>query len=1774
MTFSHNKSGGAGIKLILTFIALSGVAAASQFGVSAIGSPQINLTTNRLVILDDPSGWDGGAAGITDRGDQWSGESTTIRWYVLLMNSPGVGAGNITVTSQILFPNGTVAVTKANTTSSFGIAAFDQDMDRWLRFNGSGSEGTYTIKASTEVDNTPVAGSYNFIYDEWGCGSSGSNCHKSQYWPGGFIDSQVASTFAAGSVQNSPYLHAWDNFHSITSHGFGGGFIGNGECLTCHRGYDGVTRNHSSREQATPQYPAGIHSGKVACTGCHSTFNSGPMPILQCYDCHPIRNNNLTVKTFSQTNTSGFSYNPLTDSNITAHNAGQNIPCIMCHNGMHNVSKPYNVTETSNSFTEYQQCTSCHSARTRHNDSVSCTVCHSQDAHAIKVFAQNATYIQGAGNAYRGNCTSCHQNSSFLDELLLQPKAGSHTGSAPQVPNPLNHSNDPIAGMKWNATPGYWLNGTGAQPSPCKYCHGDTLHKTAALGRPSLWKGNNIVNSTFDGTSWCASCHYQGYASGANAYNDMVNTFLGDNLLVPPEITGNPTFGANSSAPAYFNHSSIDKDDSSCKSCHGSLASGASITGFMHNVATGSSGGANCIGCHDIGGTAGKGRLVNFSAMNDSGDIHKNLNINATSPSGYSSENFKCWACHGNGSEPGNRHPSNYRTPYRCPDCHIPAAGQNLNFTPSSIPNVNQHYWNGTSIKTAAVSSCYDCHNKSEMMLGSIDPDGAASVYGGANGGNNSTSHYGKKRTDLRIGTIENCYYCHQNLTTAFSNVMQRPDISTFIYNHTTAAFPDCGSCHGTGWIHNSTLSVPTLNNDFCSGCHSFGIGSKRPIPATHNSTMNCWNCHQDPNGTMYQAPAHGMMYAQENGSYLRFNKGTPANCTTCHVFGLVNTSASIAPRIPPLNHSTDPSSGRKWGNYWDNTSMISACYYCHQSEIHKASVDLPGNVTIVKGSNTFNNPDLANSTWCENCHYAKALEYRGNNLTPPPPEITNSSLVSSNGTSFFNHSGFDTYNDSQCKNCHGSALSGYAETTLNFSHSVGTGGGGPNCISCHDIGGSGAPANKRINELAMKQGVHNNLNSNATNSTAIDPINKACWACHGEGNEPAGHPARYKTPRECSNNDCHSLSQSFKAPMVYSHFQDAALNSNPTNVTNFNISTSVPCEVCHSNSESAQGDNLNASVSHYATTENLIDSMNCVYCHLDKDNSEKWGNATEINKNSTTMIELDKINNKFTAREGEFVDLGLGYRIKVTGISTMRGSAAIELYKTDTLVDKGLVNIGSYTYEEYREINNGTSKVPVIILNITGMFVSNNGSFIQFEGTRVRRVHSENRTTSCYLCHYNWNDERHKYTVIDRRDDNIFYSEVFFNSSDRNEFNQEQALQILANSTTSDVHVSIDRNKRMTLVMGEKWEIGANYSLTLEDVADRSDSARLLLEVDGTNYENIVKRGDVFVYEPEIVMENEHKNTTIFQAKVSEIIQGTPGIVVLEDILALSPEINEIKDNTTISGYNTSWLWENNTFLTGKIPINMHVPLLQQGKDGGPDCRSCHNVGQLGAHTVVNSEAASDVDAADKACWACHGDGTEPKRHPADYKDPRVCKSCHVEQRVPFYNATYIGDEKHGTLENCRDCHVTNTHNILRFDVVPTIKALSISKKEVTTGESITINATAVAGYDMKIRAGEYYIDSPANMFPMAAQDGSFDEQTEGLTATFDTSGLSPGNHTIYVRAMERNNKWGPETNISFELKGKEVITKDGNTKLDVFVLLPLFILLILIFVIFRKAG
>ncbi len=1150
------------------------------------------------------------------------------------------------------------------------------------------------------------------------------------------------------------------------------------------------------------------------------------------------------------------------------------------------------------------------------------------------------------------------------------------------------------------------------------------------------------------------------------------------------------------------------------------------ILAFFTFVFLADTGGAlfeNCMSCHnfDTGTPPGIYPAINTSFFG----VHRDINI--TDGVGILSD-VDCSVCHYDVSKMFS---SGFTAAtYKCEDCHINGVIQ-------GAPKVYNHTRNANISVNA---SCIDCHSKTADLF----------KYNS----NASSAHYGRNAS-FGIATGEAyCVYCHRNSSTIYNDVMRNQN-NAHINDHTTgiinpghpAGRPDCPACHGQDKLHGSNISKPVLNSSFCENCHRNDQIKKN----MHNGKVECINCH-----TEMQSDIHNIKYVMQDGSFRginatgcgdchdsNFNFKPPisaANCATCHQ-GNGLPGFATAPKIPtPVKHSANPYNGSLWNGsqpaYW--TSQQAACNYCHGNTIHESKA--LGDIEYISSGNLPGQVITNTSYWCANCHYkdtpAGNYSYNASAFSPVPPEIKNNTgMVPQNardGMLFFNHS-LQGWSDNTCKLCHSTDSPNFS---TQFVHNVSAGGGGAGCISCHNVNGTGAPADKRVDILAFEKGVHKNLN---------DGGNRACWACHGDGTEPAGHPAQYRSPRKCSDDNCHSLSQSYSASMVYSHFRNASLNGNPGNVLNSNVTTQKSCEECHAGSATAVGNNLYSTASHYASPE-LPDSRNCIFCHLNKDNSEKWGSATLINRNSTSLVELDRVRNKFTLKTGQSAGLGAGFELKLLDVSNDR-TALIELFKNGISVDRNAAGPGNYTYDETLSIDNSSVKVPVIVLNLTGFFNSGNNSFIQFEGFRQKRLHNEDKTTSCYLCHV-YPSQKIKYRVLERVDrniDDIFYTEELVNFTDEKEYNETDALRVIANLSDTDRHVDTASGGRKVVFEGEAWNISRDYSLLVKETTMESDEAYMVLRAGNFSFENIINKGEFFEYAPAIDFQGyESKNITIFRAKVSEIIQAKPrNMVVLEEVLALSPDIKKIEENQTIEGYNASWLRKNSTLTTGKIPSNLHSPALFDGINGGGDCLSCHGndgfsekkIISLGKHVALNGGG-------NNACYVCHGGREGIKEHPAGYRSPRECKSCHAAT-IDNYSAVYIGDEEHKN-EKCDDCHVSGSHNIISFDVIPSVKKISVVKQNNGT----ILKAFATAGYKMRVRAARFYIDSPAEKTDMSPVDGVFDSQVEEVSAKINVTKISPGKHVIYIESMERNDKWGTPVSLPFEHNGEELKISEGS--------------------------
>lgn len=532
-------------------------------------------------------------------------------------------------------------------------------------------------------------------------------------------------------------------------------------------------------------------------------------------------------------------------------------------------------------------------------------------------------------------------------------------------------------------------------------------------------------------------------------------------------------------------HNGMNNDEALCTECHHLENTTIKEISPRNMVAQeDGNGGPDCVSCHDIGGSAPQ--HVNVTAMNNDNDIHKNLN------SISSINNGKCWACHGNGSAPTN-HPSNYKVPRVCEDCHFSPASHNQGLPRClchwNIPmHLTEHFSFGTDIKTPGASSCYDCHNKTEMLVYNNDPD-TGDIYGGLNGGNSSPSHYGLKRTDMRVGVNENCSYCHKNTSTVFAEEMIDPTRNSTIANHSlrhNSSNPVCAdsSCHSTGLIHSETLTKPgfTLPNSiYCTNCHGQnGIATINNL-AKHNGTVDCTNCHLNK-----ARDIHPVKYLQPDASYTTGNS-TAVNCINCHQTG--QAGFPTAAKVPnPLHHSDNLLNGSIWNTYW--TSPKGACIYCHNDTKHSVT-PLGRILQFAPGYKMYGS--IGTNTSCSNCHYKGDSNYSQMiatftlSILNIPPEITNGTNWNGKSPGYFNHS-LNSYQDQECKGCHGSLLSGGANMS-EFQHNV---TGGDNCIACH------VPGDVNISKF----GKHANLSDDGPGIVT----NKDCWTCHYQKDMDPSH--------------------------------------------------------------------------------------------------------------------------------------------------------------------------------------------------------------------------------------------------------------------------------------------------------------------------------------------------------------------------------------------------------------------------------------------------------------------------------------------------------------------------------------------------------------------------------------------------------------------------------------------------------------------------------------------
>ena len=99
-----------------------------------------------------------------------------------------------------------------------------------------------------------------------------------------------------------------------------------------------------------------------------------------------------------------------------------------------------------------------------------------------------------------------------------------------------------------------------------------------------------------------------------------------------------------------------------------------------------------------------------------------------------------------------------------------------------------------------------------------------------------------------------------------------------------------------------------------------------------------------------------------------------------------------------------------------------------------------------------------------------------------------------------------------------------------------------------------------------------------------------------------------------------------------------------------------------------------------------------------------------------------------------------------------------------------------------------------------------------------------------------------------------------------------------------------------------------------------------------------------------------------------------------------------------------------------------------------------------------------------------------------------------------------------------------------------PTTSNVQVTPNPTNCAATVTLTAKISSG-GFNITRAEYFIDAtgPNGMgTSMNAQDGAFDSGTENVIATVDVTGLSQGDHTIYVHGEASCDGWGPYQSIT----------------------------------------
>ncbi|NJD76264.1 MAG: hypothetical protein FIB08_04105 [Candidatus Methanoperedens sp.] len=1318
------------------------------------------------------------------------------------------------------------------------------------------------------------------------------------------------------------------------------------------------------------------------CINCHTQVGNIPgvtditSPIRECSYCH-----NRT-----EPHTKDFSKN-----------------CMYCHfDSGHG--------EVDSSFTDYEKastCLKCH-AMLHNFSSIHLTTSNCNNCHQQRIHGQNAQSV--AYNASQHlDCERCHGKTS--------------TGALP-----LERGSPASVFLRFS----YTYN----NESQCIFCHEDSinaymLHTNQTVNTTNLTLVEGIRNNTI-----CSTCH--GSKSISNAF-DRDELTVNDSRAEPHPIQ-------------IAGHGNV-----SCYKCHGHRPETLILTV-----------GSNCVGCHQDAEELVElipGKLNNSDLTNVTNPGASQLIVHPPQTTGHG--NTSCNNCHGHSN-------SNLTfvgsTAVSCTSCHQNTSSivslldyREPNSTRSNVtnPGGNPLYVIPPQVQGHGNASCRECH------------DHAPSTFSNYNFVAGSSCESCHQNTTRNVSLIENSVPASNNTlvldNTTSSWIVRAPQVA----GHGRTA---CSECH----THSAESLVFYGQNDRdCVLCH-YNASAKsyrlqdgsfaQPTQIIPHKDLNCTECHG-------HTPAGMIRVFDCNICHQNTTKAL--SLTNTYGAGLNITSPQgeiLAVQVPGLYHSNSQVAGRKWNKttaYWTNST--SACQYCHEISRNYSLHDPLGRASTLAGSNT-RNSSITGQYWCASCHYQG---YSSGSVTyndmvrvfseaslPIPPEITSNSsygsyTTSNDGTKYYYHDLSD-YSDVGCAGCHGTS-----NTTKDFLHYVTVGVGGSNCLDCHDNATSkpvafsayGMSAHKNLNCVdchtprQVKNGIligpesrvynfsvpnnsrwlNETLNYNGSSVLNLTLYAPNLTAYYGQVNIPmpqagnwiaimqnTGDDARYSlsvnvswthpgsSPKACEN--CH-VSDFSTAPIVFRHIPGSG-----------NVPTNVSCVSCHARgAQAARTSTLSAS--HYLAVSPM-DTRDCIRCHMNM--TSGYGTPPDP-RNHTRYTPVN-----MTIVSGNPWKLADNYTL--TLIEATGDGAIFEFGKDGRLLKRELVAYGDVF--KYETGGVGTGNISVVDLTIRRLLTAVNQSAAELSGNVLAtRIHRETDNNSCYACH----DSEYRTNMPDGRDYYVL---------DKTTENVTLAL-MPANFSVLDTGL---------LGVGEEWNIGEGYSLRVADAGIKRGNAQLQLSRNGTLIEDIIINEGNYITHEEWVS---GRKINIFSAKLERIFVGTgPAVsgfrlaeyspagngtvIVLSDVRLIAGEKQTRNVTTQVlqEGVLLKYLSLDDRITIGKEPSSFHVYTLTQGGYSS-DCISCHTGSGIapvkidisgfkkGVHQGLNRNVTYTgfiTDEVNKACWACHGNGSEPSEHPVSYPGndtPKPCISCHGYSR---FGAKQVYSHYPGagisTGASCTVCH------------------------------------------------------------------------------------------------------------------------------------------------------